>query len=265
MSDHDAFVAAIARRPDDDLPRLVYADYLDERGDAARAEFIRLQCGAARGDASSAGRISELRDRFQDQWLAPLGSGVYYAEFRRGFPEHIVMSARDFVRDHALIREQTPLRSVALLGAGRVLARLLAENHLNGLTALHLTGGMLGDAGVERLAECPHLAGLTTLRLGHNEIGDEGATAMAQSPYLASLRMLVLCNNAIGDGGAWELARSPNLSRLHVLDISENEISAQSVMMMQNSPWLDQLVELHAVEQRSTRGWRMPALFAGKS
>lgn len=265
MADNDAFLAAIVRRPDDDLPRMIYADYLDERGEHARAELIRLQCAAARGDAADAGRIAELRDRFQEEWLAPLGRGIYYAEFRRGFPEHIVMSARDFVRDHEMIREQTPLRSVALLGAGRVLARLLAGHHLRDLTALHLTGGMLGDAGVERLAECPHLAGLTTLRLGHNEIGDDGTAALAQSPHLAKLRMLVLSHNAIGDGGAWELSRSPILGRLHVLDVSENEISPQSIMMMQNSPWLDQLVELHADDQRATRAWRRPALFAAKT
>lgn len=265
MPDHDAFLAAIVRRPDDDVPRLIFADYLDERGEPERAEFIRLQCAAARGEPASNGRIAELRDRFQDEWLAPLGRGVYYVEFRRGFPEHIVMSAREFVRDRLMIREQTPLRSVALLGAGRVMARLLAENHLTGLTSLHLTGGMLGDAGVERLAECPHLAGLTTLRLGHNEIGDDGTAALAQSPHLAGLRMLVLSHNAIGDAGAWELARSPILGRLQVLDVSENEISETSVRMMQNSPWLDQLVELHADDQRATRGWRVPALFAAKS
>jgi len=32
---------AVLENPDDDLPRLVYADYLDEHGDPKRAEFIR--------------------------------------------------------------------------------------------------------------------------------------------------------------------------------------------------------------------------------
>lgn len=34
---------AVLENPDDDLPRLVYADYIDERGDTRRAEFIRAQ------------------------------------------------------------------------------------------------------------------------------------------------------------------------------------------------------------------------------
>jgi uncharacterized protein (TIGR02996 family) len=47
---NEAFLAAIAEDPDDDAARLVYADWLDEHGgpgDAARAEFIRVQCALA--------------------------------------------------------------------------------------------------------------------------------------------------------------------------------------------------------------------------
>jgi uncharacterized protein (TIGR02996 family) len=38
------FLRQIRRRPDLPGPRLVYADYLDERGDVDRAEFVRLGC-----------------------------------------------------------------------------------------------------------------------------------------------------------------------------------------------------------------------------
>lgn len=265
MSEIESFLAAIVRRPDDDLPRLIFADYLDETGDCVRAEFIRMQCAAARGEEVPESRINELEGDHRDEWLAPLGPGVYHAEFRRGFAEHLVMSARDFVRDGGKIRERTPLRGIALLGAGRVLARLLAEPHLAGLAAIHFTGGMLTDAGVERLAECPHLAGIWTLRLGLNEVGDEGAAALANSPFLDQLRLLVLNQNAIGDSGAWELARSPHLGRLAALDLSQNEVSPISLAMLQNSPFLESLVDLHADDQRvSTSRWRMPALLAAK-
>ena len=50
MTTHDTrsqLLAGIAAHPDEDTPRLMYADWLDERGDqpddALRAEFIRLQ------------------------------------------------------------------------------------------------------------------------------------------------------------------------------------------------------------------------------
>jgi uncharacterized protein (TIGR02996 family) len=48
----DDLLAAIWARPHDDLPRLAYADWLEERGDGSRAEFIRVQCELARLDAT---------------------------------------------------------------------------------------------------------------------------------------------------------------------------------------------------------------------
>jgi uncharacterized protein (TIGR02996 family) len=42
MNPADAFVLAIAQSPDDDS-RLMYADWLDDRGDP-RGELIRVQC-----------------------------------------------------------------------------------------------------------------------------------------------------------------------------------------------------------------------------
>lgn len=49
-----AFLADILAKPDDDLPRLVFADWLDERdgpGDRERSEFIRVQVELAKIDA----------------------------------------------------------------------------------------------------------------------------------------------------------------------------------------------------------------------
>ncbi len=48
MSDRAALLAAILAAPDDDAPRLVYADWLDEQGEGERAEFIRVQIELAR-------------------------------------------------------------------------------------------------------------------------------------------------------------------------------------------------------------------------
>ena len=47
MTDEAAFLATICERPDDDGPRLIFADYLDERGDPL-GSFIRIQCALAR-------------------------------------------------------------------------------------------------------------------------------------------------------------------------------------------------------------------------
>lgn len=75
MTDQAALLAAILHKPEDNAPRLVYADHLDERGDHARAEFIRVQIGLHAGpdgypreiDVPEAGR---LRWRGRVLWLA---------------------------------------------------------------------------------------------------------------------------------------------------------------------------------------------------
>jgi uncharacterized protein (TIGR02996 family) len=47
----EALFQNICAEPFDDAPRLIYADWLDEQGEAERAEFIRVQCALARMSA----------------------------------------------------------------------------------------------------------------------------------------------------------------------------------------------------------------------
>ena len=75
--DEQAFLAEILAAPDDDTPRLIWADWLEEQGDP-RAEFIRVQCAAARLPAWDV-RRRELELRawqlwrvHHPQWLAAL-------------------------------------------------------------------------------------------------------------------------------------------------------------------------------------------------
>jgi uncharacterized protein (TIGR02996 family) len=100
--DADAFLDAIFAAPDDDTPRLVYADWLAEHGQEHYAQFIRLQCAAAReklwSDAANhlweeIGRVwPRLADEWwpatRDEWegLESHSSGLLdAAHFHRGF------------------------------------------------------------------------------------------------------------------------------------------------------------------------------------
>jgi uncharacterized protein (TIGR02996 family) len=48
MPTRDEFLQAIIANRDDDGPRLVYADWLEEQGEGERAELIRVQCEEAK-------------------------------------------------------------------------------------------------------------------------------------------------------------------------------------------------------------------------
>lgn len=76
MTDDRAFIDAILAAPDDTALRLVYADWLEERGDL-RAEFLRLDVEARRGGGVPHRRVRKLRARLRElrpeisrDWLA---------------------------------------------------------------------------------------------------------------------------------------------------------------------------------------------------
>jgi uncharacterized protein (TIGR02996 family) len=48
VTEHDALLAAVCAEPDEDTPRLAYADFLEENGEPDRAAFVRAQVELAR-------------------------------------------------------------------------------------------------------------------------------------------------------------------------------------------------------------------------
>src|SRR5262245_31927201 len=119
---HDAFLCAIVAAPEDDAPRLVYADWLDDHGQAERAELIRVQCELARTQPwtprhaeLSARAKALLRPENVEAWAVPLGLNPYPNNFRRGFVERDCFSPSRFLALAPAIFERTPLRQVDLM------------------------------------------------------------------------------------------------------------------------------------------------------
>lgn len=85
----EALLADIYARPFEDAPRLVYADWLLERGDP-RGEFIVLQFKEEKSKAELK-REAELLKANEKKWLGPLANVVLKdVEFRRGFVSTVV-------------------------------------------------------------------------------------------------------------------------------------------------------------------------------
>jgi uncharacterized protein (TIGR02996 family) len=95
MSDRDALLAAICALPDEDTPRLVFADWCDEYGEPERAAFIRAQVELARTPPwepfAVRCRWRELDALAERRFVADLprvdGFHIAWADrpFRRGF------------------------------------------------------------------------------------------------------------------------------------------------------------------------------------
>src|SRR5262249_15704709 len=99
---HDAFLQAIRDEPDNDIPRLVYADWLEENGQAERAEFIRTQVelGKVRDRGRSMELLRQLRAlmvEYRDRWLGPLATAAPEAVFERGFVQEVTLDTGVFL------------------------------------------------------------------------------------------------------------------------------------------------------------------------
>ena len=82
MTDADAILAAICDRPDDDTPRLVYADYLDDHGQSDRAELIRVMCRRRELSGGAAGAATRRPQKILGAGPAWLLPGADYAPVR---------------------------------------------------------------------------------------------------------------------------------------------------------------------------------------
>jgi uncharacterized protein (TIGR02996 family) len=78
MNDEQAFINQILAEPDNDANRLIYADWLDEHGDA-RGEFLRAVCALQRLSptdeqyAQERTRLQKIGETIDAQWVAMVG------------------------------------------------------------------------------------------------------------------------------------------------------------------------------------------------
>ncbi len=98
QADELGLLADIHAAPRDDAPRLIYADWLQDDGQPAYAEFIRLQIEAerARADKTAAPRLSPREDELlglhRDEWSRPRLKAApgSWGAFCRGLPVYEV-------------------------------------------------------------------------------------------------------------------------------------------------------------------------------
>src|SRR5262249_40829470 len=120
MITEPGFLRAIASQPDDDAPRLIYADWLEEHNEPERAEVIRAQVELARSKADSphrrrlAFRAGELLRLHEERWVGPLRIMTPDWQFCRGFVEKLVLLPGDLEEEARALFASLPLRRLGL-------------------------------------------------------------------------------------------------------------------------------------------------------
>lgn len=197
MNERQALLRAICENPDDDTPRLVFADWLQEHGEDARAEFIRTECEVARMATDDERlndlirRAVELQQQFGKKWLSELptfgtqlvrwteGSSWLGGEtFDRGFAACLFVQTAGLLAKHAnALFSATPVR------------RLLIWNIKRG----------------DKLAKIPQLRHLHTIRV--RVVSKQAADDLLDSPYLDTVPDIRLSFTALTDAHIERLRR----------------------------------------------------------
>jgi uncharacterized protein (TIGR02996 family) len=237
MSIEQGILDDIISHPEVDTPRLVFADWLDEHGDSARAEFIRAQVclgksrrssppwdlepltsigwgspGTWRDPADSpeqrelAFRCRRLLDAHEGAWLSPLG-GLLKREWAwsRGFVEVVDADPASLAAAGKEAFALHPIRRLilgGLEGKTDALSLIPADNRL---LALDLILDGLRLESLEELASSPHLGGLTELNLMLNRLTDGAIGFLCNESFFQRLSVLRLAGNQFTDVGRQRL------------------------------------------------------------
>lgn len=225
-----AFVEAIVAEPEDDAHRLVFADWLDEQGQADRASFIRAQVELAHLEEADP-RYPEVlaRSRRTEMLTRPRRRPMVdhipngRVLFRRGFIAGVEISPEAFLRQAPEQWARVPLESLCLAGNvsgdAEECAELALRKELGQVRMLGFRGNWDRSDCAPLLTDGRHLANVRDLRLP----GD-----LTQELLLDNLAFLALESLAVDVAMAedWERfvpRHGPNLRRIAMTGEAVND------------------------------------------
>lgn len=208
LEDHEAFLRAIFDAPDDDTPRLVYADFLEENGGAERAAVIRNQCG--HGPALPVS--------------VPAGRGLGLPRKTTTVALDALATPEEFRWDLVRNSPETFAVEGVRLGSG-VISSAEPLDTLFGLTAFARATEFHLGGEVEEVPAAPETEDHGTFALIDMNVTPvitvEGVVALSRHRGARRIEALILTHNNLDNDAARAIVRSPHLIRLKRLEILE--------------------------------------------
>lgn len=217
MTERDAF-AAVCTSPDDDEPRLAYADVV-QNSDPEYAEFIRLQVARSADERARMVPRGTMSKREHELWRKNYAKWGHYIQrycrdardpwefdqgwgFERGFVSFVRMEPENFVALGERLFRMAPVQHADLYYGQEPVHPLFDSPFLAKLDSLSLWASTpkLTDDDAIAMADCEALTRATWIELRNNAIGDRGVRALARSPHMANKVYLDLRGNPGGPG-----------------------------------------------------------------
>jgi len=229
MSDRDALLAAVRADPDNDLPRLVYADWLEEHDEERQAAFIRAEVALARLEPNdddieaTAEQASVLWRDDGRAWRIPGLSGLQVP--RRGLIEVVETSAEALIAVPPEVLLRYPIRRLRLVTADEYIDELLRLPIWSTVESLILNNNLMGTRErISRLFNEADFGKLHELSMQNNRLWPEAMEMLLNSPVMPNLAHLNLSGNPIGTAGLEQLAASPHAAGLRELILRSDEL-----------------------------------------
>jgi uncharacterized protein (TIGR02996 family) len=240
MLDDSDFHRAIQADPKADGPRLVYSDWLEEDGDPARAEAIRLgvalrRAGMSRSEANGStrepqSRLSTILRENAGRWAEslPKVEMVGWGDCRDGLFEELgIFDADAFRANSRALLDAQPVH-VFTYYCGRPiragLEAIVGAPGMDRLGGLGLLCRHVMPDSARVVAAADHLSRLRSLHLEGDYLSDTGARTIARAGHLKTLAELNLEQNRITAEGARAIARSGHLRGLTTLNLTNNPL-----------------------------------------
>ncbi len=244
MDEHLPFLRAICANPADDLPRLVYADYLEESGEpdaVARAHFIRAQIAltqltpASKEFREMLAVTNRLSGMYSQDWLWDLPEELHAhgkPQWRRGFIESVKMPWETFVGESLF--DTVPLTRVRIdsvrFDHGTTVEALEALPHVRRITHLSLGPHLHddGDSLLFLLLDARNFAGLTHLDFSENDFENLASFILrfGEAAFAPTLETLNLSDvEAVDDAIGNALATARGMESISRIDLRKTEMS----------------------------------------
>ncbi len=200
--DEAALLKAVIDQPDNDAPRLAYADWCDRRGDP-RGRFIRVQLELAKVefDLESPKRqplmdeSMTLLENDGQEWMPSKHPDVFKWKMHRGFVAGIHIAASSFLNHYAELGALYPIQHVNLRDLVPHARNVLTSRNLRMLSSLSANYGGITDDDLKAFSQSHFVDNLWWLDLSDNQINQEGVEALITSPFLKKLGYVWLEGN----------------------------------------------------------------------
>lgn len=253
LDEREAFLSAIFDEPDNDLPRLVFADWLEERGDPVWAELIRVQCEIGRLDRHL--HENDSHREVLEQRQHDLLNQIPRFRTQPGRETPAVLPQRGFVRCEKI---EWPVELVADSTRFRLLAAFeFPEWHQ--ATSIKLTGGPIGSARLlQALFSYSSTRRVHELDLSGSEepIRDIEHPPFDEYEYDPEPDLLLHYQIApvITFPAVEWLATARECRRLTMLDLRSNDLDNDAARALARSKNLHRLKKLYLFEGNRFRG-----------